>query len=210
MVLLVADPGPLRAAVEAGLRQAGEDVAVRSPADEDLWLAARGRRAVVYHPASSLLDASLASDNAHLVSIMTPEHRLTAEQLTSALVGMHVLVVATVTADGRPLTSCADGHFLHGRWVFTTDATSTKARHLAVRPAVSATHARGEELGVFVHGTAERLGPDHPDFAENEEHLTTHYGSSPSTWAPDIAYLRIDPRWMAAYAASPAALLAST
>jgi len=60
MVLLVADPGPLRAAVEAGLRQAGEDVALRSPTDEDLWLAARGRRAVVYLPGSSLLDASLA------------------------------------------------------------------------------------------------------------------------------------------------------
>jgi hypothetical protein len=60
MVLLVADPGPLRAAVEAGLRQAGEDVVVRSPADEDLWLAARGGRAVVYLPGSSLLDANLA------------------------------------------------------------------------------------------------------------------------------------------------------
>ncbi|GEM_PF-2040180 len=60
MVLLVADPGPLRAAVEAGLRQAGEDVALRSPNDEDLWLAARGRRAVVYLPGSSLLEASLA------------------------------------------------------------------------------------------------------------------------------------------------------
>ncbi len=156
-----------------------------------------------------LLDASVGSDNEHLLAIMTPERRLSAEQMTQLLIGMQVLVVATSTADGRPLTSCVDGHFLHGRWVFTTDASATKARHLAARPAVSATHARGDELGVFTHGTAERLTPDHPDFAMVDEHLTAHYGASPSTWAPDIAYLRIQPRWMLAYAASPAALFAS-
>lgn len=156
-----------------------------------------------------LLDASLATDNAHLLAIMTPERRLTAQQMVQLLVGMQVLVVATSTADGRPLTSCVDGHFLHGRWVFTTDATATKARHLAARPAVSATHARGDELGIFTHGTAERLRPDHPDFAAVDEHLTTYYDSSPSSWAPDIAYLRIQPRWMLAYAASPAAHFAT-
>jgi hypothetical protein len=156
-----------------------------------------------------LLDASIDSDNEHLLAIMTPERRLSAEQITQLLVGMQVLVVATVSADGRPLTSCVDGHFLHGRWVFTTDATATKARHLAARPDVSATHARGEELGIFTHGTAERLTPDHPDFAMVDEYLTTHYGASPSTWAPDIAYLRIQPRWMLAYAASPAAFFTS-
>lgn len=156
-----------------------------------------------------LLDASIASDNEHLLAIMTPERRLTAEQMLPLLHGMQVLVVATATADGRPLTSCVDGHFLHGRWVFTTDASATKARHLAARPAVSATHVRGEELGIFTHGTAERLTPGHPAYAEVEDHLTTHYGSSPSTWAPDIAYLRIEPRWMLAYAADPASLVAT-
>ena len=157
----------------------------------------------------ALLDRSAAGGNDHLRAIMTPERRLTAEQMVQALDGMHVLVVATVTADGRPLTSCVDGHLLHGRWVLTTDALATKARHLAARPAVSATHARGDTFGVFTHGTAERLTPAHPDFAEVEDHLTAHYGSSPSSWAPDIAYLRIEPRWMLAYAADPASLLAT-
>ena len=156
-----------------------------------------------------LLDASLQTDNEHLLAIMTPERRVTAEQMVRALDGMHVLVVATVTADGRPLTSCVDGHLIQGRWHFTNDATANKARHLAARPAVSATHARGDTFGVFTHGTAERLTPDHPDFAEVDAHLTAHYESSPSAWAPDIAYLRIQPRWMLAYAASPAALFAS-
>jgi len=154
-----------------------------------------------------LLDESVASRNQHLVAIMTPERRLTAEQMVRVLDGMQVLVVATVTADGRPLTSCVDGHLLHGRWVFTTDATAIKARHLAARPAVSATHARGDTFGVFTHGTAERLTPEHPDFAEIEDYLTGFYGSSPSSWAPDIAYLRIQPRWTLAYAADATTLL---
>jgi predicted pyridoxine 5'-phosphate oxidase superfamily flavin-nucleotide-binding protein len=154
----------------------------------------------------ALLDRSVAGGNEHLRAIMTPERLLTAEQMVGALDGMRVLVVATVTTDGRPLTSCVDAHLLHGRWVFTTDATATKARHLAERPAVSATYADGERIGVFTHGTAERPTAEHPDFAEIEEHLVAHYGSSPSTWAPDIAYLRIQPRWMLAYAADPASL----
>ena len=157
----------------------------------------------------ALLDRSVAGGNEHLQAIMTPERLLTAEQMVQLLGGMQVLVVATVTADGRPLTSCVDAHLLHGRWVFTTDAIATKARHLAARPAVSATHARGDTFGVFTHGVAERLTPEHPDFAEVDEHLTAHYESSPSTWAPDIAYLRIQPRWMLAYAADPAALVSA-
>ena len=154
-----------------------------------------------------MLDLSMATRNEHLLSIMTPERRRTAQQMVAALDGMQVLVLATTTADGRPLTSCVDGHLLHGRWVFTTDATATKARHIAARPDVSATHARGDTFGVFAHGTAERLTPEHPDFAEIEEYLVERYGSSPSSWAPDIAYLRIRPRWMLAYAADPESLL---
>jgi hypothetical protein len=157
----------------------------------------------------ALLTRSVSGGNPHLLAIMTPERRLSAEQMVRALDGMNVLVVATVTADGRPLTSCVDGHLLHGRWHFTTDAIATKARHLAARPAVSATHARGDTFGVFTHGTAERLTPEHPDFAEVEDHLAGHYGASPSSWAPDIAYLRIEPRWMLAYAADPVSLLAT-
>ena len=155
-----------------------------------------------------LMDTSVAGGNEHLRDIMTPGRLLSAASLVHVLDGMQVLVVATVTAGGRPLTSCVDGHLLRVRWVFTTSATATKARHLAVRPAVSATHARGDTLGVFTHGTAERLTPSHPDFADVDGHLTAFYGVSPTTFGPDIAFLRVQPTWMLAYAADPAALVA--
>jgi hypothetical protein len=154
----------------------------------------------------TLLDESLAGSNEHLRSIVRPgERSLTARQLAKALTGMRVLVVATTTARGEPRTSAADGHFLAGHWFFSTSGTAAKARHLAARPAVSVTHLDGERLGVFTHGTVERVTPGDADFDWVEEYLTEHYGSSPSTLGPDIAYFRVLPTWMVAYAADPAA-----
>lgn len=153
-----------------------------------------------------LLDDSLARSNDHLRSIVRPgKSSLSARQLAGALTGMRVLVVATTTARGEPRTSAADGHFLRGRWVFSTSGTAAKARHLAARPAVSVTHLDGERLGVFTHGTVERITPDHADFGWVDRYLTDHYGSSPTTWGPDIAYFRVEPAWMVAYAADPTA-----
>ncbi|MBO0828975.1 MAG: pyridoxamine 5'-phosphate oxidase family protein [Streptosporangiales bacterium] len=150
----------------------------------------------------SLLDESLARSTEHLRSIVRPgERSLTARQLAHELTGMRLLVVATTTARGEPRTSAADGHFLRGRWVFSTSGTAAKARQLAARPAVSVTHLDGERLGVFTHGSVERLAPGHPDFGWVDEHLTEHYGSSPTTWGPDIPYFRVEPTWTVAYAA---------
>ena len=68
---------------------------------------------------------------------------------------MVLLVLATVTADGRPLVGPVDGYFLHGRFHFTSGRTSVRMRHLALRPSVSASHLPGEELAVTVHGRAQ-------------------------------------------------------
>lgn len=155
-----------------------------------------------------LIDRSLAGATEHLRSIMSPDHRLTAEQAVSVLSGMRTLSVATVTAGGEPRVSAADGHLIHGRFVFTTSGSAAKARHLRVRPAVSVAHVVGDELGVFVHGRAEFLTGESPDFAEIEQHLVAHYGSSPSSWGEDIAYLRVEPHWMVAYAFRPEVVLA--
>ena len=120
--------------------------------------------------------------------------------------GMKVLVVATVGADARPRTSAVDGHFLHGRWVFTTSDDAMKCRDLRRNPAVSASYVDAERFALFTHGDAEFLRRGHPAFDEVESHLTAHYGASPSTWGPSIAYIRVQPRWSVAYAFDVAAL----
>jgi hypothetical protein len=101
-----------------------------------------------------LLDRSYANAGAHLQRIHTPERRLSAEQLVERLTGMCLLTLATVTADGRPLTGPVDGVFYRGAFHFGSAPDSVRFRHIAKRPQVSATHLPGEELGVTVHGTA--------------------------------------------------------
>ena len=76
--------------------------------------------------------------------MFSDEHRLDAATLSERPVqGMRLLVLATVTADGRPLTGPVDGYFLHGTFWFSSARNSVRMRHLATRPAVSATHLPG-------------------------------------------------------------------
>jgi general stress protein 26 len=103
----------------------------------------------------ALLDGSMATAGPHLRDIITDERRLTAVELTKRLQGMRLLVLATVTADGRPLAGPVDGYFLHGTFWFSTGKASVRRRHLARRPPCSASHLPGDELAVTVHGTAE-------------------------------------------------------
>ena len=117
----------------------------------------------------ALLDSSLSRATDHLQSIIKAgERTLTARQLVAVVTGMCTLALATVTASGEPRISAVDGHFLHGRWIFTTARSAAKARHLGARPAASVAYLIGEELGVFTHGAAEILNPadgaDHPDW----------------------------------------------
>ncbi|HUY52239.1 MAG TPA: pyridoxamine 5'-phosphate oxidase family protein [Streptosporangiaceae bacterium] len=159
-----------------------------------------------------LLDDSLARATAHLRSIIRPgERTLTAPQLVNVISGMCTLAVSSVTARCEPRVSGADGHFLHGRWIFSTLRSSAKARQFAARPAVSLAHLRGDDFGVFAHGTVEVLnpaeGPDDPQWPAVLEHLTRHYGSSPLSLGDVVCY-RVRPHWMVAFAADPASLLA--
>lgn len=101
-----------------------------------------------------LLDSSSAAGGRHLLDIITPERRLTAEQLCERLQGMCLLVLATVTADGRPIAGPVDGIFYRGDWYFGSSPDSVRFRHIQQRPAVSATHVPSEELSVTVHGRA--------------------------------------------------------
>jgi hypothetical protein len=154
-----------------------------------------------------LLDAAYDRSTEHLRDIITDQRRLDAQEMVQVLTGMCTLNLATVTAHNEPRISAVDGHFLHTRWVFSTSGTAAKARHLRARPAASVSYVDGERIGVFSHGQVEFLTPEHPDFAEIEAHLTAHYGSSPSSWGPEIVYLRLQPSWMVGYAFDKAAVL---
>ncbi|MEU8141160.1 pyridoxamine 5'-phosphate oxidase family protein [Nonomuraea sp. NPDC048901] len=151
-----------------------------------------------------LLDASLSVSTSHLRSIISTERTLTAEQLTGVLTGMCTLALSTVTAKGEPRISGVDGHFLHGKWHFGTARKAAKARHLAARPAVSAAHMRGEDLGVFTHGTVEILNPFGGEPAEDWPDLLAYfkdfYGGDFFDWDNEVVYYRLHPHWMTAYA----------
>jgi nitroimidazol reductase NimA-like FMN-containing flavoprotein (pyridoxamine 5'-phosphate oxidase superfamily) len=101
-----------------------------------------------------LLDRSYANAGQHLLRIHTEDRRLDAEQVSQRLTGMRLLALATVTADGRPVVGPVDGIFLRGAFHFGSAPDSVRARHIAARPQVSATHLPGEELAVTVHGRA--------------------------------------------------------
>lgn len=101
-----------------------------------------------------LLDRSYATAGSHLLSITTPERRVGAEQLVRELTGMCLLVVATVTADCRPIAGPLDGIFYRGAFHFGTAPDSVRYRHLLARPQVSATHLPREEFAITIHGRA--------------------------------------------------------
>jgi uncharacterized pyridoxamine 5'-phosphate oxidase family protein len=102
----------------------------------------------------ALLDRSYESAGTHMRRIITPERRLTAEQVAERLTGMCLLALATATADGRPIVGPVDGVFFRGSFHFGSAPDSVRFRHIRQRPHVSATHLPGEELAVTVHGRA--------------------------------------------------------
>jgi nitroimidazol reductase NimA-like FMN-containing flavoprotein (pyridoxamine 5'-phosphate oxidase superfamily) len=116
-----------------------------------------------------LLNDSYEVAGGHLREVITPERRLDAPALCTQLTGMRLLVLATVTADARPIAGPVDGVFYRGSFYFGSSPESIRFQHINRRPAVSATHLPGEELAVTVHGTAEPIdvaAPEHQGFRE--------------------------------------------
>jgi len=114
-----------------------------------------------------LLDDSYASGGPHLREVITPERMLDATALAARLEGMKLIVLATVTRDGRPINGPVDGIFYRGSFHFGSSPESIRFRHIRQRPAVSATHLDGEEFSVTVHGTATEIdlkSPEHAGF----------------------------------------------
>ncbi len=122
-----------------------------------------------------LLDDSYAAGGAHLRDVITPERRLDAASLAARLDGMRLLVLATVTGDGRPICGPVDGIFYRGRFHFGSSPDSIRFRHIRERPAVSATHLDGEEFSVTVHGRATEIDTKAPEHAEFRRTLLDIY-----------------------------------
>ena len=131
-----------------------------------------------------LIDDSYSNAGPHLLSIHTPDRRLTASRLAELLPGVRVLALATVTARGEPLVGPVDGLFYRGRFWFGSGADSVRFRHIRARPAVSAAHTVGEELAVVVHGTAREIDVGAPERAGFRDYLLEVYGPQWETWWP--------------------------
>ena len=132
-----------------------------------------------------LLDASYATAGAHLRSIITSPRRVAAEELVERLRSMRALVLATVTADGRPIVGPV------------APRRSRCASAICVRPGVSATHTPSEAVAVTVHGRATMVPIDDEDGAEPRRTLLEVYtpATGPSgTHSVDCGpvYARID------------------
>jgi uncharacterized pyridoxamine 5'-phosphate oxidase family protein len=113
-----------------------------------------------------LLDRSYAAAGGHLRSITTPERRVSAEDLVRRLTGMRLLVLATATADGRPIAGAVDSIFFRGAFVFGSSPNSVRFRHIRARPHVSATHLPEEGFSVTVHGRANIVDLRAPEGAD--------------------------------------------
>lgn len=142
------------------------------------------------------IDASYRNAGAHLSEIHTTERRLEASEVAELLQGMCLLTLATTTRDGRPITGPVDGIFFRGAFHFGSSPTSLRFRHIAERPAVSATHLPGEHLAVTVHGTAvpvDVAADEHAEFRQTLlDFYLPRYGDS---WLPVLegaSYARIE------------------
>lgn len=150
-----------------------------------------------------LLDESYENAGEHLRSIVTPERRLSAEDVCRELQGMTLLALATVTARGEPIVSPVDGIFYKGLLWFGSSETSVRFQHIRKRPQVSATHTRGEELVVTVHGKAVEIDKARGDCEGFKQTLREVYGSEWDSWGywdGPAPFAYIEPRVMFAAA----------
>jgi uncharacterized pyridoxamine 5'-phosphate oxidase family protein len=149
-----------------------------------------------------LMDRTLARANAHMLSIVTPERRLTARQVVAYLTGTKHVAFATVDRRGRPRVSPLDALFIHGRYCAGTGAGAARVEHLRMQPACSAVHMDGDRVAVAVNGTIEWIGRDHPDHEELVGIWRETYGSDPYDLG-DVVFFRIEPTSMWAFASKP-------
>ena len=150
---------------------------------------------------AALLDRSYERAGEHLRSIFTPERRIPAAELAALLPGVQVLNLATVSRACAPRVAPVDGLLYRGRFWFGSSPTSVRFTHLRERPQVSASHTRGEELAVLVHGTAALIDVGDPAHAGFADYCREVYGSDWEEWGRPAQYARIDATHLLTYRA---------
>jgi len=153
----------------------------------------------------AMLDAHLASANAHMLGIVKPSRRLTARQVAAYLRGTKHVGFATVTSRGEPRVSPLDALFIHGRFTMSTGGDATRVAHLRRNPACSAVHMDGDRVAIVANGVAEWIPRDHRDHDAIHGAWLTEYGNDPYGWDRDIVFFRLQPSSMWAYAFHPEA-----
>ncbi len=138
-----------------------------------------------------LLDDSYAAAGSHLRSVITPERRLTAEQLTKELSGVCIVGLATTSRDGRPFVAPVDGLFYRGHFWFGSAPNSLRFVHIRRNPHVSASYIPEEALGITVHGTAAILDVRTDDHAGFRDYCVDIYGEDWPSWLDSASYARI-------------------
>lgn len=150
-----------------------------------------------------LLDASMNRAGGHLTSIVTDQRTLNARQVTTYLQNVKHVSLGTVNSKGEPIVAPLDGWFLHGRFVIGTSDAALRVKHIRRNPSVSACHVDGDNIGIWVHGTARTLSKEDPLYVTYIDATTKQYGLSPETFAEGIFVAAIEPRLMFAYAFVP-------
>lgn len=110
---------------------------------------------------------------------------------------MRLLVLSTVTSDGRPISGPVDGIFHCGAFHFGSSNDSLRFRHIDRSAAVSACHLPGESLSVTVHGRAVPIDVASAEHAEFRQTLldiyVPRYGDDWETFLDSgCRYARID------------------
>lgn len=149
-----------------------------------------------------LFDATLVRANEHMLSIVTPNRRLTARQVSAYLTGTRHVAFGTVNSRGEPRVSPLDALFIRGQFHMGTGRGATEIAHLQVNPACSAVHMDGDRVAVTVNGTVEWMPRDHSDHDELIQIWIATYGSEPYLLG-DIVFFRIQPASMWAFASNP-------
>ena len=135
-------------------------------------------------------------------SFEIPDHSLSARQLVHLWQGVQTVAFATATQKGEPRVAPIGALLLRGRFYIPTVAQAIRTRHVLRRPAISFTYYQQNGLAVIVHGEAEVIGPDHPNFDTVEAFQREASEHSVQDWGAGV-FLQITPGAVYTYARFP-------